>query len=289
MENREKQLLREIKELHQQIQKDSKQSLLQCIHLGEILTTEKDRLGHGNFVLWVNQFLPFSERSSRNYLSLYKNREKIKEKNIDSLSEAYDLIKASRPFSLYKNDYDRPEKDFCVYTPSKVSAYIHSIISPAVKPSVVLDPAIGKGSLTKLWQKSGSKIIGVDIDPVGKKYADIFINSKYEDINEWKYEKPDLIIANPPFNGFRPILYPELFLRHSAKLFGEEIKVIMFVPIGFRLNIRLTSERWIWLVNSKLKITSIISLPINIFDAKFHTEILCFNLPKLKPHYFLYE
>ena len=84
-------------------------------------------------------------------------------------------------------------------------------------------------------------------------------------------------------------MYPELFMRKIVELWGEKKKIVMVVPMGFRLNATLRSERWNWLKNSKLRITSIISLPINIFEAKFHTEILCFNIPKLKPHYFLYE
>ena len=158
-----------------------------------------------------------------------------------------------------------------------------------ISPTVILDPAIGKGGLTKLWQKSGAKIIGVDIDTIGRKYSDVFIHKKFEDIEKWEYEKPDFIICNPPFNGNRPILYPELFLRHITILFGEKVKVVLFVPIGFRLNVKISSARWQWLINSKMKISSIISLPINCFQSHFHSEILCFNIPKLKPHYFLYE
>lgn len=289
MDNKEKDILQKIKELHSQIQSGSKQSLQRALKLGSILHTQKSRVGHGNFINWIKKYLPFSERTSRNYLTLHKNKEKIKEAKVRSLSEAYQLLKTIRPFALYRNDYDRPEKNSTIYTPPKVSEYLHTLISSVVSPSVILDPAIGKGSLTKLWQKAGVKIIGVDIDPVGKKYSDTFIHNKFEDIEKWKHEKPELIIANPPFNGNRPILYPELFLRHITILFGEKVKVVLFVPIGFRLNVKLTSARWQWLINSKIKITSIISLPVNCFGPVFHSEILCFNLPKLKPHYFLYE
>lgn len=289
MDSKEKELLKEIKELHSQIQNDSQKSLQRAIKLGGILQKQKERVGHGNFIKWVNKFLPFSERTSRNYLSLNQNKEKIKEEKVKTLSDAYSVIKASKPFALYKNDYERTQKSSTVYTPPKVSQYLHSIISPLIKPSVVLDPAIGKGSLTKFWQESGAKIIGVDIDTAGKKHCDVFISSKFEEIEEWDYDKPDFIICNPPFNGNRPMLYPELFLRHITELFGEKVKVVLFVPMGFRLNVKLSSDRWKWLVSSKLKITSIISLPIDIFGAKFHAEILCFNISKLRPHYFLYE
>ncbi len=58
--------------------------------------------------------------------------------------------------------------------------------------------------------------------------------------------------------------------------------------MGFRLNQRKISKRWKWLRDNCPPITSIISLPLDIFDnVQFHSEILIFNVPKLKPHYFL--
>ena len=56
--------------------------------------------------------------------------------------------------------------------------------------------------------------------------------------------------------------------------------------MGFRLNCGKTSKRRKKLMNDYPDITSIISLPVDVFEGvKFHTEILCFNIPQLKPHY----
>ena len=289
MDTKEKELLLRIKELHSQIQTDSELSLQKALKLGSILQTQKERVGHGNFIMWVKTYLPFSERTSRNYLTLSNNKDKIKESGAKSLSEAYQLFRNKLPYSVFKNNFYENEKSSTIYTPKKVSEYLFNILSPVVSASVILDPAIGKGILTDVWQKAGAKIIGVDIDSVGKKYSDVFILSKFEDIEIWKFEEPDFIICNPPFNGNVKMMYPELFIRKIVELWGDKKKIVMVVPMGFRLNATLRSERLIWLKKSKLQITSIISLPINIFEAKFHTEILCFNIPKLKPHYFLYE
>ena len=56
--------------------------------------------------------------------------------------------------------------------------------------------------------------------------------------------------------------------------------------MGFRLNCSKKSKRRKKLINDYPPISSIISLPLDIFEGvKFHTEILCFNCPWLKPHY----
>lgn len=92
MNNDEKQLLKQIKELHSQILKDSHDSLQRAIKLGGILDDFKETVGHGHFIDWVNTYLPFSERTSRNYMSLFRHKDSIKEQNITSLLQAYKLI-----------------------------------------------------------------------------------------------------------------------------------------------------------------------------------------------------
>ena len=105
MDSKERELLQQIKELHSQIQKDSKQSLQRALKLGSILETQKERVGHGNFIKWIKKFLPFSERTSRNYLTLHKNKDKIKEAKVKSLSEAYQLFRNKLPYSVFKNNF----------------------------------------------------------------------------------------------------------------------------------------------------------------------------------------
>ena len=97
-----------------------------------------------------------------------------------------------------------------------------------------------------------------------------------------------MVLCNPPFNGCKGRqLYPEVFLRHILKLFAS-VPTVLFTPMGFRLNQRKKSERWKWCRDSVMQITSIVSLPLDIFSGvEFHAEILIFNRPDLKPHYFL--
>lgn len=189
-------------------------------------------------------------------------------------------------YSIKRNNYKLKPKNSTVYTPSEVSQYLYDIISRHIKPKVVFDPSIGRGSLTKPWESNSTKIIGSDIDRNSKNHCDKFIQGKFEDIEIWPYKMPDLILCNPPFNGAKGRkLYPEVFLRHIVNLFGNEVPTVLFAPMGFRLNQTSKSPRWNWLKDN-LEISSIISLPVNCFGkVKFHSEILIFNVPQLKPHY----
>ena len=98
------------------------------------------------------------------------------------------------------------------------------------------------------------------------------------------------MLCNSPFNGADgKQLYPEVFLCHAFKLFGDTIPIVLFVPMGFRLNQRRKSTRWRWLLDSRATITSIVSLPEIFPDVEFHAEILIFDSRGWEPHYFLPE
>jgi len=73
-----------------------------------------------------------------------------------------------------------------------------------------------------------------------------------------------------------------------VKLFGIHVPVVLFAPMGLRLNQKKTSSRWQWARDHGPRITGIVSLPLDVFpDVKFHSEILLFNVPSVQPHYWL--
>jgi hypothetical protein len=85
-------------------------------------------------------------------------------------------------------------------------------------------------------------------------------------------------------------MLPYQFLRRTVDLWGNDQPMVFFMPIGFRCNQRKTSRRNNWMRTHGPKITSIITVPVDLFEGvQFMTEILCFNLPKLLPHYYYYE
>lgn len=202
------------------------------------------------------------------------------------------------PISVKKNDYNENKKDHVVATPYYLCIKIAEILRQdgLLIPNVVLDVACGDGRLGGIITNYGYKesieaVYGVDTKPAENNWIlqDLittgdFLTCEMPDIN------PNLIVCNPPFNNTdnKKVFLPELFLHRMFELYGDHKPIIMFVPFGFRLNQRKKSKRYQSLMNTNANITSIISLPIDAFeDVAFHSEILIFNIPGLKPHYFI--
>lgn len=204
-------------------------------------------------------------------------------------------------YRVDRNNFYTTQKKATIYTPKEVSEFLFAILQPSVHQDdgVIFDPCVGKGSLLLPWQRNGYTVFGVDIEDQG------FFET--EELNYLELTKEDirgdisLVIMNPPFNiddktkeyikrqyGGRPLL-PEVWLQKAIELFGKEIPIVMFTPYGFRLNQTEASKRWQKFSSGEYpEITSIVSLPKDVFDGVlFHSEVLCFNLPQLKGHYFV--
>ncbi len=82
----------EITRLHNEIIGHLQTSLEKAIRIGELLTEQKAALKHGRFLPWIKGNLPFSERTSRNYMRLYRERGRLKTANVADLSTAYRLL-----------------------------------------------------------------------------------------------------------------------------------------------------------------------------------------------------
>lgn len=178
----------------------------------------------------------------------------------------------SSPLSVKINNYIKNPKRSNIQTPDYICNFIAKLFPNA---KTIFDPCSGKGNLLKPFKNC--KIISFE---------------KEEGIDFLQYQNHidcDLVVCNPPFNlGVGKQLGSEVFLRHILEVCGNKIPIILFVPMGFRLNQRKTSKRWKWLRDTTPEITSIISLPLDAFEGvQFHSEILIFNANNLKPHYFL--
>lgn len=161
----------------------------------------------------------------------------------------------------------------------------------------MLDPCVGAGSLLIPFIESGFRTIGIDVEDQG--CPDTIVRD-FISVHPGEIETPSLVIANPPFNltdetreqisrffGHRPLL-PEVWLHKIVQLWGSDIPIALFAPYGLRLNQTLTSKRWRKFVTGVYpEISSIVALPKNVYDGVlFHSEVLIFNLPSLKGHYF---
>ncbi len=216
------------------------------------------------------------------------------------------------PLTVTRNDYRKNKKASAIYTPVGVARFLFDILQGGKKrwtethvrtdglrydrPNfwlTILDPAIGTGRLTDPWRKPGKTIVGYDVT-TQQADCDLFIQGRFEDETGFPpppIGRPDLVLCNPPFNGAAgKRLYPEVFLEHIFKLYGPTIATILFVPMGFRLNQRRKSKRFRWLRDCGAQITSIVSLPLDLFEAvEFHAEVLIFNVEEINAHYFLPE
>jgi hypothetical protein len=191
------------------------------------------------------------------------------------------------PLTVTRNDFRLRPKCSDIYTPPAVARFLFDLLNHT-GAATVFDPAVGTGRLTDPWYDAGCRIIGCDIvDRKARLHR--FHLGRYEETKD--LERPDLVVCNPAFNGCTGRrLYPEVFLEHTFTLFGSTIPTVLFVPMGFRLNQRKKSTRWRWCRDCGAALTSIISLPLDIFlGVEFHAEILVFNVDGIRPHYFLTE
>ncbi len=85
-------VVREITTLYGEIALSLKITLDKAIRIGELLTIKKDSLGHGCFTEWVRRSLPFTDRTARNYMRCFGNREQIKTETVSVLTDAYKLL-----------------------------------------------------------------------------------------------------------------------------------------------------------------------------------------------------
>ena len=201
-------------------------------------------------------------------------------------------------YRVDRNNFYKEQKKATIYTPVGVSNFIYELIGDKIdRTKPILDPCVGKGSLLKPFKKNGFRVIGIDIENQGFPKTRV---KNYLEIERGEVETPSLVIINPPFNidkkikefiskhyGGRPLL-PEVWLQKAIELFGKSVPIVLFTPYGLRLNQMLSSKRWMKFIGGEYpEIKTIISLPKDIFDGiLFHSEILIFNINKLKGHYF---
>ncbi len=202
-------------------------------------------------------------------------------------------------YRVDRNNFYQHEKTATVFTPDHVSEFLFSILQPVVpQVGVVFDPCVGRGSLLKPWMRAGYQVHGVDIEDQGFPNTTV---KNYLEVRKGEFSEISIVIMNPPFNidaktkdyirrnyGGRPLL-PEVWFQKAIELFGPTVPIVMFTPYGFRLNQTDQSKRWMRFVTGAYpEITSIVSLPKDVFPGVlFHSEVLIFNLPRLRAHYFV--
>ena len=210
-------------------------------------------------------------------------------------------------YNITRNNYHKNPKNSSIQTPPQVSLFIFELLKDKVdKKGIIFDPCCGIRNLLEPWEKNGYPTYGIDIDqnvPADKHWDFLKDESQgFKLIQIWGYSYqrsiikdssgvyPNslcLILCNPPFNSYGNKLGSEVWLDKIIELFGKEVPIILFAPVGFRVNLTLESKRWGKFKSDYPPVSSIITLPKNIFEGViFHSEILIFNIKDLEPHYF---
>ena len=98
-----------ISRLHGEIVGHLKQSLISAIQIGQLLTEQKQKLKHGEFGKWIKTNLPFTNRTARNYVRLYLERDRLKTETVSDLKSAYRLL--NQPKVIEKKQVQEEEDD----------------------------------------------------------------------------------------------------------------------------------------------------------------------------------
>lgn len=106
MANIEKSKVAKIIQLHNEIRGLLVQGLEKAMILGELLIDAKKTLGHGHFTSWIEQNIPFDERTVRRYMGVYEFRERLKTDNVSDLTTAYKLVENIRAFHKTATTYN---------------------------------------------------------------------------------------------------------------------------------------------------------------------------------------
>jgi len=90
----------EIRSLHTEIGTYCHMALARAIRVGELLTDQKAAMPHGDFGRWIQEHLPFSDRTARNYMKLYEHRDRLKTETVSELNSAYRLLRQPKQLQL---------------------------------------------------------------------------------------------------------------------------------------------------------------------------------------------
>lgn len=92
----EKSRIDEIGKLHSEIIGHLKTSLEKAIRIGELLSEQKAILKHGEFAHWIDANLPFTDRTARNYMRVFREKDRLKTESVSDLRSAYRVLTAPK-------------------------------------------------------------------------------------------------------------------------------------------------------------------------------------------------
>ncbi|MBN2546538.1 MAG: DUF3102 domain-containing protein [Spirochaetes bacterium] len=85
----EKSVIEEMTSLHNDIKSMMEKTFQKALRLGELLVFTKKELPHGSFISWINQNLPFKQRTAQQYMLVFEKKAELEKMSITNLSSAY--------------------------------------------------------------------------------------------------------------------------------------------------------------------------------------------------------
>jgi len=128
MANIEKSRKEEIVKLHGKFVESFKRSLDYGIRIGQLLTEQKADLNHGEFGLWIKRNIPFTDRTARNYMKLFRNRDALITETVSDFKSAYKLLETPKEQGPKEN-----ESNFAYTMRRAKELRIGSIMEPYMK------------------------------------------------------------------------------------------------------------------------------------------------------------
>jgi len=203
------------------------------------------------------------------------------------------------PLNVKRNDYHNNRKKNDVKTPTPLADFIAEKVTDALDLDFyrIVDVACGNGVLSRaffnLIGKDSCDVTGIDNNPY---FDDFTYMMEYETDDFLRpgsegllFAEPDLVVCNPPFNQGEKgkSFLPELYMDRIFSIWPC-VPLVLFAPMGMLLNQRMKSKRWKKLRDQEEQITSILPLPLDVFeDVEFHSFVLFFNIRNIPPVWYL--
>lgn len=83
-----------INDLHKGIESLLHQGIEKAIEIGQLLSAKKEELNHGEFGTWIKDNLVFTDRTARNYMKLFENKDMVLKAG--NISEAYKMLESPK-------------------------------------------------------------------------------------------------------------------------------------------------------------------------------------------------
>lgn len=92
----DRQMVARIKTLHTVFTNSYRQTVESSAEIGELLLNKKKDLKHGEWQSWLKASeIPFCDRTARNYITIYRNKQRLKLANVSNIHKALTVLRDS--------------------------------------------------------------------------------------------------------------------------------------------------------------------------------------------------